>query len=143
MKLSPPIFARRGFTLLEILVAVVMLALGVSGNALLLTRSLQLHSAGIMQSRAVAIATSAQATLHTGSAASLADTAACDGGDAVACAALAWQAEQLRRASAAASASLPAGTLDVTSSGAATVITITWRDRASLSPRQFVLTVER
>ena len=79
----------RGFTLVETLVAVAVVAAALGANYLLFARTWQQHQHGVHHARAVTLARSVVAAMGAARVPALADPAACAAGNAAACAALA------------------------------------------------------
>lgn len=122
----------RGFTLLEVLVAMLVVAIGMTGNYLAFARSLQQQQHGIYQARAVSLAASVTDTLLVGRAVALADEQACNSGLTIACAAIEWRDSQLAFWQSEISNQLPNASMRVTNTADALLIEINWRD--TLSP---------
>ena len=132
----------RGFTLVEVLVAMLTLAIGLAGNYLMFARSMQQQQHGTYQGRAVIIARGVAADLGAGRVALLASPAACNAGDATACAALARLSATDRRWQPIVAARLPRGVLRIQGAGTGTVtISVGWQDVLSLQASAYRLTV--
>lgn len=125
--------ASPAFTLIEVLVAMTIVAIGVAGNYALVTHSMQQHSLGLYQSRATILADSILAELEAGGALNSTNPTRCTSGEAAACTAMAWRQTSLQRWSERTSKQLPNGALSLSVGGAShTTAAVSWRDPWSI-----------
>lgn len=132
-----------GFTLIEVLVTMALVAIGLTGNYALTTHSLQQHSAGLYQSRAVILADSLLAALRAGRAMRSTLISDCGGGDLTACRSLQWRDAQYQFWQLQAGRQLPSGAVTLSSAGAAqTEVIVSWRDPLSVHRERYALQVQ-
>ena len=122
----------RGFTLVEVLAALAIVGIGLTGNYLAFSRSLQLQHHGIYQSRATALASSTAESLLAGRTMQLADDLACTEGSLAACAASSWRDARIQDARREVAGQLPNGAIGLRHDTHRLTITVSWRDTLSL-----------
>ncbi|MFK8054426.1 MAG: prepilin-type N-terminal cleavage/methylation domain-containing protein [Woeseiaceae bacterium] len=130
-----------GFTLIEVLVALTVMAIGVAGNYALAIHSLQQFSLGFQQSQAVTVVRSVAAEIRSGG--GLRDNLipACDAGNQRACAIQNWRLQSIERWQQIAQRRLPSATLTVTQQTGRTRATLSWRPVGAIHPAQYSLDV--
>lgn len=134
---------QRGFTLVETLVAAVVIAMALGANYLLFARSWQQHQHGVHHARAVGLARSVAESLGAARVASRADPKACSNGVASACVALASGNAVTATWRQRAGDILPAAQLGVSRRNDASLrIEVTWRDPLWPAPSRYALEVD-
>lgn len=135
--------AHRGFSLVEILVAMVITAVSLAGSFSLFARTTQLHQQGVAHMRANRLAVSVADALAASGALVQATQAHCSNGDAAACQVMSRRHYLLQEATQYARHALPHGTVSLQTSAQDTwLIQVQWQPPLSVQPSRRRLRVD-